>query len=87
MIQTKKNENCKEATMDNCDIDYLHFFGIRYPFVEIDGMKIASDELEYAILNHPWSPEGYELMEEIHAFLPEKELLTLDEETIGHILS
>lgn len=42
-------------------------------------MKIASDELEYAIRNHPNSPEGFELMEEIDCFPPEKELLRLDE--------
>ncbi len=55
------------------------FFGIKYPFIETDGMKIASDELEYAIRNHPNSPEGFELMEEIDCFLPEKKLLRLDE--------
>ena len=48
-------------------------------------MKIASDELEYAIRNHPNSPEGFELMEEIDCFLPEKELLRLDEKTSGCI--
>lgn len=45
-------------------------------------MKIASDELEYAIRNHPNSPEGFELMEEIDCFPPEKELLRLDEKTV-----
>ncbi|WP_181979973.1 hypothetical protein [Phocaeicola vulgatus] len=45
-------------------------------------MKIASDELEYAIRNHPNSPEGFELMEETDCFLPEKELLRLDEKTV-----
>ena len=64
---------------DNNLIEYLHFFGIKYPFIEIDGMKIVSDELEYAIRNHPNSPEGFELMEEIDCFLPEKELLRQDE--------
>ena len=65
---------------------------IRYPiyegvyriltFIETDRMKIASDELEYAIRNHPNSPEGFELMEEIDCFPPEKELLRLDEKTV-----
>ena len=39
-------------------------------------------ELEYAIRNHPNSPEGFELMEETDCFLPEKELLRLDEKTV-----
>ena len=68
--------------LTNNRIEYLHFFGIKYPFIEIDGMKIASDELEYAIRNHPNSPEGFELMEETDCFLPEKELLRLDEKTV-----
>lgn len=65
MIQTKKKENCKEATRGNNSVNHLHFFGIRYPFVEIDGMKIASDELEYAIRNHPCSPESHEFIKYI----------------------
>ena len=72
---------------DNNLIEYLHFFGIKYPFIEIDGMKIASDELEYAIRNHPNSPEGFELMEEIDGFLPEKELLRQDEKTVRMYMS
>ena len=67
---------------DNSRIEYLHFFGIKSPFIETDRMKIASDELEYAIRNHPNSPEGFELMEEIDCFPPEKELLRLDEKTV-----
>jgi len=55
--------------------------------MHMDGMKIASDELEYAIRNHPNSPEGFELMEEIICFLPEKEMLTLDEETVTMYMS
>ena len=73
--------------LTNNRIEYLHFFGIKYPFIEIDGMKIASDELEYAIRNHPNSPEGFELMEEIDCFLPEKKLLRLDEKTIRMYMS
>ena len=65
-------KNYKTEVTDNNRIEYLHFFGIKYPFIETDGMKIASDELEYAIRNHPNSPEGFELMEEIDCFLPEK---------------
>lgn len=65
MVQTKEMKNYKTEVTDNNRIEYLHFFGIKYPFIETDGMKIASDELEYAIRNHPNSPEGFELMEEI----------------------
>lgn len=82
MVQTKEMKNYKTEVADNSRIEYLHFFGIKYPFIEIDGMKIASDELEYAIRNHPNSPEGFELMEETDCFLPEKELLRLDEKTV-----
>ena len=60
---------------------------VHIPFIETDGMKIASDELEYAIRNHPNSPEGFELMEEIDCFLPEKKLLRLDEKTIRMYMS
>lgn len=83
MIQTKEMKGCKAEVADNGMIGYLHFFGTKYPFIDMDGMKIASDELEYAIRNHPNSPEGFELMEEIICFLPEKELLMLDEETVS----
>lgn len=82
MVQTKEMKNYKTEVADNNRIEYLHFFGIKYPFIEIDGMKIASDELKYAIRNHPNSPEGFELMEETDSFLPEKELLRLDEKTV-----
>ena len=68
MVQTKEMKNYKTEVTDNNRIEYLHFFGIKYPFIETDGMKIASDELEYAIRNHPNSPEGFELMEEIDCF-------------------
>lgn len=85
MVQTKEMKNYKTEVADNNRIEYLHFFGIKYPFIEIDGMKIASDELEYAIRNHPNSPEGFELMEETDCFLPEKELLRLDEKQSGCI--
>lgn len=85
MVQTKEMKNYKTEVADNNRIEYLHFFGIKYPFIEIDGMKIASDELEYAIRNHPNSPEGFELMEETDCFLPEKELLRLDEKRSGCI--
>lgn len=75
-------KGCMAEVADNSMVGCLHFFGTKYPFIDMDGMKIASDELEYAIRNHPNSPEGFELMEEIICFLPEKELLTLDEETV-----
>lgn len=82
MVQTKEMKNYKTEVADNSRIEYLHFFGIKSPFIETDRMKIASDELEYAIRNHPNSPEGFELMEEIDCFPPEKELLRLDEKTL-----
>lgn len=82
MVQTKEMKSCKANVEGDNMISYLHFFGIKYPFVEINGMTIASDELEYAIRNHPNSPEGFELMEKIDCFLPEKELFMLDEETV-----
>lgn len=87
MVQTKEMKSYKAEVADNNLIEYLHFFGIKYPFIEIDGMKIASDELEYAIRNHPNSPEGFELMEEIDGFLPEKELLRQDEKTVRMYMS
>ena len=42
MVQTKEMKNYKAEVADNNLIEYLHFFGIKYPFIEIDGMKIAS---------------------------------------------
>lgn len=45
MVQTKEMKNYKTEVTDNNRIEYLHFFGIKYPFIETDGMKIASDEL------------------------------------------
>ena len=72
----------------NFQLEYWRTFQlVSTPFIETDGMKIASDELEYAIRNHPNSPEGFELMEEIDCFLPEKKLLRLDEKTIRMYMS
>ena len=36
MVQTKEMKNYKAEVADNNLIEYLHFFGIKYPFIEID---------------------------------------------------
>ena len=83
MVQTKEMKNYKTEVTDNNRIEYLHFFGIKYPFIETDGMKIASDELEYAIRNHPNSPEVPKLLFQLLASVPSCRVVVKETADLG----
>lgn len=87
MTQTEEMKSSKrqEGTNDTCK--YLYFLGVKYPYREMDGMKVSTERLENALLDSMWCPEAHELMEEIAYFCRDEYIFTLSEKEILKILN
>lgn len=86
MTQTeqKKSSKRQEEIKDSCE--YLYFLGVKYPYRDVEGMKVSTERLENVLLNSMWCPEAHELMEEIVYFCREEDLFALGEDEIMEIL-
>lgn len=88
MAQTKEMKSSKGQketyeAYETCD--HLYFLGSKFPYREVDGLKVATERLENILLDFISCSEARELLEEIAYFCREKDLFTLSEEKIREI--